>query len=151
MVRKRFFILCMMLLVAVSVSDAQRVARSGTWGARGANGLALMGTWTAQPDSATGAVIGTWTAVDAQGRTLATGVWSAAKSATRWTGGWRANITGRDGEYSGTWSAAVDLEANAPFVELFESAIGSAVSGSWRAGARSGAWTIRAATPGRSP
>ena len=151
MSRKRFFISFLMLLVAVGESGAQRVTRSGTWGARSANGLALMGTWTAEPDSATGAVIGTWTAVDAQGRTVANGAWSAAKSATRWTGGWRANIAGRGGAYSGTWSAAVALKANAPFVELFENAIRSAVSGAWRAGSRSGEWSIRATAPGAPP
>ena len=50
---------------------------------------------------------------DAQGRTLAEGAWSAAKSSDRWTGGWRALlVSGRNGEYSGTWAADLDRESH---------------------------------------
>jgi hypothetical protein len=104
-----------------------------------------MGTWTAVPDSTGETVMGTWTLVDAQGRTVADGGWSAAKSPARWNGAWRAVISGRDGEYSGTWSADVDLTVKATFADLFEKAVQTVVSGNWRAGNRSGAWSIRAA------
>jgi hypothetical protein len=53
-------------------------------------------------------------------------------------------MAGRRGEYSGTWTAGVDLDVDASFVDLFEKAVRTAVSGTWRAGSRSGAWSIRA-------
>jgi hypothetical protein len=153
--RKPSFLLCLLLLAAIDVSGAQSAVRqhaagnaqsnrSGTWSATNGSGLTLVGTWTAVPDLASGAVTGTWTLFDAQGGTVANGGWSAAKSPTQWSGAWRAVIAGRDGEHAGTWTAGVDLKVDAPFVDLFEKAIGSVVSGSWRAGSQSGAWSIRA-------
>jgi len=153
--RKQFFLLCLLFLAAIDVSGAQAVARqgasgnaqsnaSGTWSARSSSGLTLMGTWTAVPDTATGTVTGTWALMDAQGGTVAYGGWSAAKSSDRWTGAWRAVVSGREGEYSGTWTAAVELKGDARFVDLFEKATQSVVSGTWRAGKQSGAWSIRA-------
>ena len=155
MLRKPSFLLCLLFLAAVDVAGAQAAARqdaagspqnnrSGTWSATTSSGRTLMGTWTAVPDPTSGAVSGTWTLVDAQGRTVAGGGWSAAKSPARWTGTWRAVLSGRDGTYSGTWTAGVDLEADARFVELFEKAVQTVVSGDWRAGRQSGAWSIRA-------
>jgi hypothetical protein len=157
--RKQFFLLCLLFLAAIDLSGAQAVARqgasgnapsnsSGTWSARSRSGLTLGGTWTAVSDSATGTVTGTWTLVDAQGKTLADGGWSAAKSPDRWTGAWRAVVSGREGEYSGTWTASVDLKADARLADLFEKAVQTVVSGTWRAGSQSGAWSIRAS--GRS-
>lgn len=151
---KPFWFLCLLFLAAIDVSGAQAAARqdsagyarsnwSGTWSAASNGGLALTGTWTAVPDSTTGTVTGTWTLVDQQGSAVAAGSWSAAKSATRWTGAWRAVISGRAGEFSGTWTARVDLKANARIVDLFEKAVQAAVGGNWRAGSRSGAWSIR--------
>lgn len=145
-----------MLLSAIDASAAQAVARqdsagaarssrSGTWSARTGGGLTLMGTWTAVPDSVRGTVTGTWTLVEAQGRTVADGAWSAAKSPAGWNGAWRAVVAGKDGEYSGTWTAGVRLKANAPLVDLFETAVQAIASGTWRAGRQSGAWSIRAA------
>src|SRR5688572_18133639 len=136
--------------------DGATVTRPNTWSARSTAGLTLGGTWTATPDAATGTVRGTWTLIDAKGLTVARGNWSAAKSAAGWTGSWRAVAAGRRGEYSGTWSAPVTLKADAGFVELFEQAAQAAVSGSWRAGGRSGSWSIRAspaaaAAPGQMP
>ena len=124
--------------------DDPTVARPNTWSARSTAGLMLGGTWTATPDAATGTVRGTWTLVDAKGLTVARGNWSAAKSTSGWTGSWRAVAAGRPGEYSGTWSTTVTLKADAGFAELFEQAAQAAVSGSWRAGGRSGSWSIRA-------
>lgn len=155
MLRKPLLLVCLLFLAAIDASGAQAVARqgasgnapgnpSGTWSARSSSGLTLMGTWTAVPDSATGTVTGTWTLIDAQGKTLADGGWSAAKSPDRWTGAWRAVISGREGEYSGTWTASVDLKPGARFVDLFEKAAQAVVGGTWRAGKQSGAWSIRA-------
>jgi len=81
---------------------------------------------------------------DAQGKTFANGGWSAAKSPTQWTGAWRAIVAGKDGEYSGTWTATTDLKGDAHFVDLFEKALQSVVGGMWRMGSYSGPWAIRA-------
>ena len=82
--------------------------------------------------------------IDANGRPVTNGGWSAAKSRTGWTGAWRAAVSGSKGEYSGTWSAGVDLKADARFADLFKTAVQTVVSGNWRAGGQSGAWSIRA-------
>jgi hypothetical protein len=123
--------------------DARR-AVPNTWAARSSTGLTLGGTWTATEDPKTATVTGTWTLVDGQGRIVANGAWSAAKAASGWTGSWRAVAAGRPGEYSGTWSARVDLKGTARFTDLFAKAIETAVSGTWRASGQSGAWTIQA-------
>lgn len=162
MLRKPLFLVCLLFLTGIDVSGAQAVVRqdsagnaqsnrSGTWSAASSKGLTLMGSWTALPDSTSGTVTGTWTLVDAQGRAIAAGAWSAAKSPTRWTGAWRAVMSGRDGEYSGTWTAGVDLKADARFADLFEKAVQSVVSGNWRAGRQSGAWSIRASKRAGTP
>lgn len=156
MLRKPFFVLCLLFLVGVDGSGAQAVALqdtaanaqndwSGTWAAATSSGRTLMGTWTAVIDTTTGTVTGTWTLVDAQGTTRADGGWSASKAPTQWNGNWRAVISGRDGEYSGTWSADIQLKGNAQFADLFEKAVQAVVSGNWRGGRQSGAWSIRAA------
>ena len=103
-----------------------------------------MGNWTATPDTTHGTVTGTWTLADAQGATVAFGGWSAAKSAARWTGVWRANVTGRAGEFSGAWTSSVDLEPTARFVDLFDKAAQAIVRGTWNSGGRSGTWSVRA-------
>jgi len=144
-----------LFLVAVDGSGAQAVVRqdtegnsqsdrSGTWTARSSGGLTLMGTWTAVPGPTSGTVIGTWTLVDAQGRTVTGGGWSASKSPDGWIGAWRATIYDHQGDHSGTWTAGVDLKAKAPFADLFEKAVQTVVSGNWRYGRHSGAWSIRA-------
>ena len=147
-IRKLSFLFLLLFVVAVDTSDAQVTARSewsGTWAATTSGGRTFMGTWTAVPDSTGATVTGTWALIDQQGRTVMDGAWSAAKSPTRWNGGWRAIITGRDGEYSGTWSSDVQLKANTNFADLFAKALESMASGSWRAGNQSGAWSIRTA------
>lgn len=152
-VRRLARVSCALLLIAVGYgtvsevraqSDPGRARRQNTWAATSSTGLQLAGTWTAKADQATGTVTGTWTLVNAQGRTAARGAWSAAKSPSGWTGGWRAVAEGRSGEYSGTWTARADFKADAPLPDLFAKAIESAVSGTWRAGRPSGAWTIQA-------
>jgi len=149
--RRQVSVLCFLLLAAVDRSGAQAAARPDTastrlggWSATNGS-ISFMGTWTAIPDTTHGTVTGTWTLADAQGTTVAFGGWSAAKSKSRWTGTWRANVAGRAGEYSGTWASSVDLKAGARFVDLFEKAAQTIVSGTWSSGARSGAWSIRAA------
>ena len=162
MLRKRFVFLCLALLAAIDVSDAQAVVRqdraanpssnqSGTWSATTGSGITLMGTWTAVPASPGDAVTGTWTLGDARGQTVASGEWTAAKSAARWSGAWRAVVAGGRGEYSGTWRASLDLERGARFADLFEHAARSVVGGTWRAGGRSGTWAIRASERESAP
>jgi len=126
-------------------SGAQE-SRDGTWAARSRTGLTLGGTWTAVADPKTGAVTGGWTLNDASGKPVRRGAWSPAKSQKGWSGAWRATVSGTTGEYSGTWSADVELKADARLADLFEAAVKAAVGGSWRAGAQSGAWSIRAAS-----
>lgn len=124
-----------------SVLGRQRV---NTWAARSSTGVTLGGTWTVIEHQKNGAVTGAWTLLDAQGRTVASGGWSAAKSTTGWTGSWRAAAAGQRREYTGTWTAKIDLKPAGGFVDLFAKAVEAAVSGTWRAGPRSGAWTIQA-------
>ena len=135
------------LFVAVAEARAQEApvrARPNVWSATSTAGLKLAGTWTAAEDPATGAVRGTWTLINAQGVTMARGTWAAAKAETGWTGGWRAIVEGRSGEYSGTWTARVKLKPDAKFADLFATAADSAVSGTWRAAGHSGSWAIQA-------
>ena len=153
MLGKGLLLLTGLFLTVVDASRAQVVARpdttgnapsnrTGSWSAVTSNGLTLMGTWTAILDP-TGTVTGTWALVDAQGNARADGAWSAAKSAQGWTGAWRAVVSGREGEYSGTWTAAVDGKSDARLADLFEKALQTIVSGNWRVAGRSGAWSIR--------
>jgi hypothetical protein len=124
--------------------EEEQLGRANTWSATSSKGQTLMGTWTAVPDPASGGVTGTWTLVDTNGKTRARGGWSAMKSPAGWNGSWRAIVSGRTGEYAGTWSADVDLGAGARLSSLVEKAVESVVSGRWRAGGQSGAWSIRA-------
>jgi N-acyl-D-aspartate/D-glutamate deacylase len=123
---------------------APRTPGSGQWSARSSTGLTVGGTWTAVSDAKSGTVTGTWTLVDAQGKTLASGGWSASKSPDEWFGNWRAVNFGNDAEYTGSWRSGVNLRATAGFAELFEKALQSAVSGTWRIRDYSGTWSITA-------
>jgi N-acyl-D-aspartate/D-glutamate deacylase len=123
---------------------APRTPGSGQWSARSSAGLTVGGTWTAVSDAKSGTVTGTWTLVDAQGKTLASGGWSASKSPDEWFGNWRAVNFGNDAEYTGSWRSGVNLRATAGFAELFEKALQSAVSGTWRIRDYSGTWSITA-------
>jgi hypothetical protein len=104
----------------------------------------FIGTWTVDARPSSDTVTGTWTLVDTEGRTLAFGTWSAAKSATGWSGAWKANVDRREGTYGGTWTSNVSLKKNAQFSELFATALRAVVGGNWRFGAHSGSWSIRA-------
>lgn len=125
-----------------SRAPSKPINRNGSWSAATASGQTFMGTWTAVLDTA-GTVTGTWELEDAQERTIAHGAWSAAKSPDSWTGAWRAVIAGRDGEYLGTWTATISGKPGAPLADLFQNALQAIVSGGWRVGQLSGAWSIR--------
>jgi hypothetical protein len=141
-----------LFLAAADVSRAQAVppdtashapsTREGSWSAATGSGLTLLGTWTAILDP-TGTVTGMWTLVDAQGNARADGAWSAAKSPQGWTGAWRSVMSGREGEYSGTWTAAVEGKPDARLADLFEKAMQNVISGTWGVNGRSGGWSIR--------
>jgi hypothetical protein len=138
---KRLALVAALVLVASEPARAQ-TKRDGSWSAATSTGQTLIGYWTADLDTA-GTVTGTWTLVDAQGVTRADGTWSAAKAPNGWTGAWRALVAGRDGEFSGTWSATVGGRPNARLADLFAAAARAVVSGTWRLGQRSGAWSVR--------
>ena len=139
---------CMLLSASVRAqSDAAPVApntRTGAWSATSGT-MALMGSWTAVPDSARGTVTGTWTLNDTQGKSVMSGLWSASKANDRWYGNWRANVEGRGGEYTGTWDSSVDHKAGNQFGDLFERAVFAVVNGTWHSGGNGGAWAIRTA------
>jgi hypothetical protein len=143
-------ILCAALVAHAETSSAQtgapcaESAQPNIWSATSNTGLRVGGTWTATPVQNSEAVTGTWTLADQHGRTVARGRWSASKSPSGWTGAWRAAAAGDRSEHSGTWSANADLKADAPFADVFAKALQAAVSGTWRARGRSGAWSIRA-------
>ena len=161
MFRKPFVVLCLVFLAADVSSgqaggrpDTARSAqgdRSGNWSARTSSGRTLMGTWTAVPNPTAGTVTGTWTLGDAQGRPVATGAWSASKATIGWNGNWRAVVAGREGEFAGTWTSSADIKGDSSFGDLFEQAVDTIVSGTWRVGSQSGAWSIRAAKRERAP
>ena len=139
-------VVCLTLTTVLhGIAAPQASRRVNTWAARSSTGVTMGGTWTVIEHLKTGGVTGTWTLVDAQGRTVATGGWSAAKSTAGWTGSWRAAAAGQRGDYTGTWTAKVDLRPGGGFADLFAKAVEVAVSGTFRSGARSGAWTIQVA------
>ena len=92
------------------------------------------------------AAAGTWTLEDAGGTTTLSGSWSAEKFSTGWNGVWRAQSRESKVEYSGSWSADLPHDAEAPFNELFEAAARNAVRGVWTGGSQAGTWSIRAAS-----
>jgi hypothetical protein len=149
-VYQRLLIPCFVTIAAAHVASAQ-AKRSGTWAASNANGQTFVGTWTALSDSTGKAVTGTWTLGDPRNSPVAGGAWSAAKAATEWNGAWRAIVTGRQGELSGTWKASTDVDGSAGFTSLIEKAVEAAVNGTWQMGPQSGAWSIRAAQKSESP
>src|SRR6266704_368226 len=116
----------------------------GTWSASSNSGQRLAGTWTAEAHQESGGAIVAWALYDAAGKILMQGGWSASKSLKAWTGAWRATIAGRTGEYSGTWTAQTPLTPETSLVQMLESALRAVVTGTWKAGANSGSWSIRA-------
>ena len=116
----------------------------GTWSASGNSGQRLAGAWTAEPHTASGGVTGAWTLQEAGGKILMRGGWSASKSPKGWNGAWRATVAGNNGEYSGAWTSQTPLTPEAKLADMLESALRAVVTGTWKVGANSGAWSIRA-------
>jgi hypothetical protein len=134
------------LLSTFLAEAADQPKWQGTWAASAESGGAFAGTWTAAPGQAPDTVAGTWSLRDQTGVELATGTWAAGKDGKVWKGSWQARRA--SGQiYDGTWRAQVELPAPLHLSELFEAAITTAVSGSWRMGTYAGAWTIRAYSP----
>jgi hypothetical protein len=127
---------------AASALLASGAELKGTWSAATQTGY-LGGSWTAQAGQS-GGVTGTWMLQDAAGNILMQGGWSASKSAHSWDGAWRATVSGRAGDYSGTWASATSLPPQASLAEMLESALRAVVAGAWKSGPRSGSWSIRA-------
>lgn len=128
-------------IFAASCVLASGAELKGTWSATAQTGY-LGGSWTAQADQSGGA-IGTWMLQDTTGKVLMQGGWSASKSAQSWDGAWRASVSGRSGEYSGTWTSTTSLSPQAHLAEMLESALRAVVRGTWKSGPRSGSWSIR--------
>jgi hypothetical protein len=141
---KRLAAIVLLVLGSSPSGNAQQQKWHGTWAATaGSGGTTFAGTWNALPGQAPDTVIGSWSLRDQNGAELATGTWAAGKEDKIWKGGWQARRpTGQ--VYDGTWRAQVELPAASHLSELFEAAIGKAVSGSWRMSNYAGAWTIRA-------
>jgi hypothetical protein len=114
----------------------------GTWSASSNRGN-LAGTWTAE-DQPGGSVTGAWTLREPTGKILLQGGWSASKAAKSWNGAWRATVSGSAVEYSGTWTGMVSLSPDANLAAMLASALQAVVSGTWKAGAYFGSWSIRA-------
>ncbi len=122
---------------------ADRPNWQGTWAATvGTGGTVFAGTWNAAPGAATDTVAGTWSLREQNGTELATGTWAAGKEGSAWKGSWQARRPSGQ-VYDGTWRAKVELPVTAHLSDMFGAAVVEAVSGSWRMGNYSGAWTIR--------
>jgi hypothetical protein len=113
----------------------------GTWSATAQTGN-LAGRWTAQTDQG-GGVSGAWMLQDASGNILMRGGWSASKAAQSWNGAWRATVSGRAGEYAGTWTSTASLSPQSSLADMLASALRAVVAGAWTSGPRSGKWSIR--------
>jgi len=130
-------------LLASFLLGADQTNWQGNWAASVGSGAMLAGTWSAAPGQAPDTVAGSWSLRDQSGTELATGTWAAGKEGRVWKGTWQARRP--SGQiYDGDWRAQVELPVTSHFSDLFEAAIAKAVSGSWRMGGYSGAWTIRA-------
>jgi hypothetical protein len=71
------------------------------------------------------------------------GGWSAEMHTTGWNGTWRAVAEGRQGEFTGSWSAELPSSKKSSFNDMFEAAVKDAVRGLWTGAGASGSWTIR--------
>jgi hypothetical protein len=134
---------CLLAALSVFATMVSGAELHGTWSAASNGGRTLAGTWTAEAHQESGGVTGAWTLRDASGKILMSGAWSASKSPQAWNGAWRSIVAG-GGEYSGTWTSEVSLGRDARLVDMFESALRAVVTGTWKAGSYSGAWSIRA-------
>ena len=135
---------CVLTILSGCAIVASGAELRGGWSASSNTGRSLAGTWTAEAHQQSGGATGTWTLHDSAGKILMRGGWSASKSPKAWNGGWRATIAGQAGEYSGTWTAGTPLAPEARMIDMIESAIRALVTGTWKAGANAGSWSIRA-------
>ncbi|HEY7713344.1 MAG TPA: SH3 domain-containing protein [Candidatus Binatia bacterium] len=122
----------------------EKDSETSTWAARTVDGRIYNGTWSVAPNSTERSASGAWTLSDSSGTTVMRGTWSADKHNTGWNGVWRARVEGRDGEYSGSWSADLPHLPNTPFSELFTAAARDTLRGLWTGRSQSGSWSLRA-------
>jgi hypothetical protein len=92
-------------------------------------------------------MVGSWTLAAGASRIGYGGTWSAVKTANRWSGSWRARVSGRQGdrEMAGTWRADVKAPANTTLAGMFELASAQAITGTWRSGSLAGTWSLNGA------
>jgi hypothetical protein len=124
---------------------SQELLSTSTWSAQSSQGPVYGGTWSAEPQPSRNAATGTWTLQDAGGTTIFSGSWSAEKFSTGWNGVWHAHSQDLKKDYSGSWSADLPHDVDAPFTRFFEAAARNAVRGVWTAGSQSGTWSIQTA------
>ena len=144
-----FLVLTSVLIIAMSAGGAvlQSTAaggRANTWTATTSTGATLSGTWTALYDPRATAVTGTWTLVNQKGAILGARWVVGCQIVIRVEWHLASECCRRAERYSGGWSTAVDLGPGTAFGSLFEQAAEAVVSGRWRSGGQSGAWSIRA-------
>lgn len=133
------------VVVSSQVKDSfkEKETSSSTWAAGAEDGRTFSGTFTVAPNATARAARGFWTLKDANGATAMSGGWSAEMHSTGWNGIWRASAEGRQGEFTGSWSAEMPPAKKGGFNDLFEAAIKEAVRGLWTGAGESGSWTIR--------
>ena len=128
-------------LLALALSlPAQPSEIRGSWSAT-AGTRNFIGSWTASLKTSANVSWGTWRLLDTSGKILAEGVWSVRRAGEGWQGSWRADSSGRS--YGGTWKSDVKLPVSERFADLLDAALKEVVSGTWRAGQTSGAWSLR--------
>jgi hypothetical protein len=128
-----------LLLASLLPAQAQLRGRfAATDGSR-----TVSGTWTADLQTEADFSTGTWTLKNASGNTVARGTWAARKAGNAWRGVWQARAADRR-TFSGTWTAQTKLPASSEFTDLLTLALTELVTGTWRTGNLSGAWSIRA-------
>jgi hypothetical protein len=131
--------------ISDQVKDAFKEKDSGSssWAAVTAEGKTVGGTWSVAPNFTPRSASGFWTLKDPQGTTVLSGTWTAEMHSTGWNGTWRASVAGRQGDFSGSWSAEMPQPRKKGFTDLFETAVKEAIRGLWTGGIESGAWSIR--------
>lgn len=133
------------VVVSSQVKDTfrEKETASSSWAARSEDGRTFVGTFTVAPNATARATRGLWTLKDANGAAVMSGGWSAEMHTTGLNGTWRASVEGRQGDFSGSWSAELAQAKKAGLTEMFEAAIKDAVRGLWTGAGQSGSWTIR--------
>ena len=133
------------VVVSSQVKDTfkEKETSSSSWAARAEDGRTFVGTWIVAPNATARAARGFWTLKDGSGSTVMSGGWSAEMHTTGWNGTWRAVAEGRQGEFTGSWSAEPPPSKKSSFNDMFEAAVKDAVRGLWTGAGASGSWTIR--------